>query len=259
MNKTLSVILPFFHKSEELQTVFPLNKPYLLNAEIVLCLDEADSMDSVLNFVQQHPDITWKVLVNRTSHAWRAPTKAINVGLRHCSAEYVLVVSPESKFVGDLPTAMLNQVNSTTAIIGKLTDCSYRKFVEIGENRVMEEYEQKRGSHYYGSICFPRQAAIAIGGYDECLSKWGGDDDNFRARLRLNNVRVVPDKNINIIHLTMTNNSKRGCDMNDVPLDDIHCPKTSICSNCFSAWGQDFDEMIFSSDQNFTSNNTPQC
>ena len=37
----------------------------------------------------------------------------------------------------------------------------------------------------YGSICFSKQQAFNIGGYDEQFVAWGGDDDDFRNRLSL--------------------------------------------------------------------------
>lgn len=243
----LSVIIPFFHKVEELDIVFPMNKPYLIGAEVVLCLDEADSAESVSAFVKKHPEVKWTVIVNRLPHMWRTPCKAINVGLKHISNEYVLVVSPESKFVGNLPEMMLSNVSPSVACTGTLVDCYYPIFLNIGESNAIADFKKKRGIHYYGSICFHRQAAINIGGYDECMSKWGGDDDNFRARLRLSGVRVDNNPQISIVHLTFDNNPKAGCQMSDLPPEYIHCPKTITCPRCYSTWGTDFSEILYQS------------
>ncbi len=242
----LSVIMPFYKKIDELRLVFPMNKPYLIGAEVVLCLDEDSTAGEVVSFVKLHPEIRWKVLVNRKAHPWRTPTKALNVGLRHSSNDYVLVVSPESKFVGDLPGIMLSKVNTETAIMGQLGDCSYARFLEIGDAAV-DEYEQTKGLHFYGSICFHKSAAFEVGGYDECMDGWGGDDDNFRSRLRLSGVKVVPDKQARIVHLCLDNMPKLGCRENDFSFDYIYHPQSIRCPNCYPNWGEDFDEVLFSS------------
>lgn len=246
MNKSLTVIIPFFRKVKELTTVFPLNKPYLLgdSVEVILCLDEPESADAVRMFAHGHPDVNWRVLVNRSPHPWRTPTKAINVGLRHAHNDYVLVVSPETKFVGNVPEMMLDIASPKIAVAGKLTNLTYHRFMEIGEVEAVTSFEKSRGLHYYGSICFYRQAAIDIGGYDECMDGWGGDDDNFRARLGLSGVKVICTPQINIVHLIFEDNHKSNCKMNTFSMDYIHRPKSPICPVCYPNWGNDFAEVL---------------
>lgn len=247
MNKSLDIIIPFFHKMKEFTAVFPLNKQYLCNnnIKIIICMDESDSEKELVNFVSQYPDIKFKIIINRKKHTWRSPTKAINVGIKNSNSDYILIVSPESKFVGNLPAMMLNNVSSSTACIGRLNSSGYGDFLFFGEEYVMNKFKFNNGIHYYGSICFPRNAAILVGGYDECMDKWGGDDDNFRARLKLNGTKILTDENINILHLVFEYNINHKYEKNSLPIDYIYNPTSKICNKCFDTWGDDFSEVIF--------------
>ncbi len=101
----ISIVLPFFRKLADFRRVLPLNRPYFARpwVEVVVVMDENESESGVLDLIRQYPDIRWQVRVNDQPHGWQPPCKAINVGVRHASHDVVLVCSPESMFVTDVP------------------------------------------------------------------------------------------------------------------------------------------------------------
>ena len=105
----LSVVMPYFRKLAEFTRVLPLQHAWLArpDLEVILVMDTPDEEPELLALLTQYPDVRWTVLVNDRAHPWRPPCKAINVGLRHAVGQFVLVCSPESAFVGDVPSMAL--------------------------------------------------------------------------------------------------------------------------------------------------------
>ena len=88
---------------DEFLRVFQKNLPYFQRngIEIVIAMDEDSEEESIINFTHRYPFINWKVIVNHSKHDWRNPAKAINVGIRNATKEFILVCSPESEFITD--------------------------------------------------------------------------------------------------------------------------------------------------------------
>ena len=59
------------------------------------------------------------------------------------------------------------------------------------------------GPVYFGSICCTKENLIKINSYDEKFNDngWGGEDDDIRSRLIKNNISMIENKNICLIHL----------------------------------------------------------
>ncbi|MBA3454489.1 MAG: hypothetical protein H0T42_15475 [Deltaproteobacteria bacterium] len=204
----LSVVMPFFHRLGDFQRVLPLNARALENPsyEIVLALDEPSEADAVVAFVRAHPSIRFRVLVNRTEHGWRPPCRALNVGIRAAVGTYVLVVSPESAFVGDVPAIALGAIgdNPRRGVLGHV---AFATFAQLAESdgavaKAFETVSAKSRPTSYGSICASRGALHAIHGYDESLDRWGGDDDNIRVRLFMAGVTLQLHSGMNLVHLS---------------------------------------------------------
>ena len=102
-NFDVSVVMPFYKKMDEFRRIFPKNLPYFQRngIEIVIAMDEDSEEESLINFTHRYPFINWKVIVNHNKHDWRNPAKAINVGIRNATKEFILVCSPESEFITD--------------------------------------------------------------------------------------------------------------------------------------------------------------
>lgn len=241
--------MPFYQKFHEFSHVLPLNHQYLnhANMEVILALDEDSQADLVKNFVQQYPDIKWRIVVSSEKHAWRAPSKAINVGIKLARGKQILIVSPESVFVNNLPSHMLSfaSLRPNSAICGRLNTCTFSEFFSCADSHeAMFRYRLKSGkqSIHYGSLLVDREKAIEIGGYDECLTKWGGDDDNFRARLALAGVHLLKTSDINIVHLDYSPKPSY-VRKPQKELDILLNPKQKQCSRCYPTWGQAFDNI----------------
>lgn len=173
----LSIVMPYFRKLKEFQEVLPLNLRYFARTgvEVIVVLDENSEEAGLLALLGKHEDIRWKVIVNDRMHPWRAPCKAINVGLRHAVGRHVLITSPESAFVGDVPAQMLRALDRhpNGVAVGRV---GFARFEDIRPSRTLDRIFQDKVPStlflhtFYGSICGPRLAFEAVGGYDEALT-----------------------------------------------------------------------------------------
>lgn len=245
--------MPFYRKIYEFSHVFPLNHRYLNQPsfEVILVLDEDSQSSEVLRFIQQFPDVNWRVIVCHQEHAWRPPCKAINVGLRNSRGKFILIVSPESIFVNDVPGHMLKYAHlmSNAAVCGRVSHChvdEYLASADAYDAMFRDRVRTGAKNRFYGSICVPRDKAVEIGGYDECLTRWGGDDDNFRARLRLAGLSILNTSDIMILHLDFSPKETR-VQKTRAEMDALLKPKTKTCARCFPTWGSAFNDIIFDS------------
>lgn len=248
--------MPFFRKMREFSVAFSHNHRYLNqpDIEVILVLDEDSECSTVVKFAQQYPDVNWRVFVNTEKHEWRPPCKAINVGLKMARGNRLLIVSPESLFVNNVPELVLlyAELLPDTAVCGRVNHCHLDEFAtaeNVFEALVVDRVRTNAKDHFYGSICVSRNRAIEIGGYDECLIKWGGDDDNFRARLRLAGANILCTSDIMMLHLNYSPKQPRE-KRNRAQLDALLKPKGKICRSCFPNWGTAFDTIAYSWDAN---------
>jgi len=205
-------------------------------------------MQQVLELVESCCDIRWKMVVCHEEHGWRPPSKAINVGIKSAVGEYILIVSPESAFVHDVPHQMLAHASiyPNAAICGRLNHCLFSEL--SGHQDVYEAMvrHQSRAEtiHHYGSILVSRAKAIEVGGFDECLTTWGGDDDNFRARLVLASVPIRRTNDINIVHLSEARPTNRPAKTKE-ELAYLFYPKHKACPVCSPHWGAAFNDLVW--------------
>ncbi len=241
---TLSIVLPWFRKLSEFRQVLPLNAPYFARPgiEVILVLDEPSEEDGLLALIDQHRQIRWQVLVNDQPHSWRPPCCAINVGLRHARGQRVLVASPESAFVSDVPFIALRAAidHPQAAILGQV---AHARFDEIdSRDSLVPVYSGKLTDpmHYrtfYGSLCAPLEALQRIGGYDESIDSWGGDDDNLRVRLEMAGHANVLCPAMQLLHLADA--ARDGGEWYDEDNDFRRCSPTRARANG-KQWGRDF-------------------
>jgi glycosyltransferase involved in cell wall biosynthesis len=244
LNFNVSIVIPFYKKVEEFKLSLPKNAPYFQRngIEVVLVLDEDESQNEVKEIIKQYPFINWIVIVNHTAHKWRNPAKAINVGIRHATKNYIMVCSPESEFETDAIYILRETLdsNSDSYVIGTVG------FGMYGDNSKPTQYIP------YGSIMAHRDNFLKIRGYDESIGKWGLDDDNLRERLKLIELKeiIVPD--VKLIHKEFKPHVEKGGDPlksqysteNSMNIyNKIRYPKDSICND--ESWGTDFNGVIY--------------
>jgi len=253
----LSVVLPFYRKLLEFRRVLPENARWLAREglEVVVAMDEPSEEAGLLELVRGYPCIRWTILVNDVPHPWRPPCRAINVGLRHARGRYVLVASPESAFAGDAPRRALEAVADFPGGIatGRVAFARFRD-VPFGRTYA-EHFEAIAGApatsilSYYGSICAPRAAFEAIGGYDESFADWGGDDDDLRIRLEMAGSTLLACDAVRLLHLSF--DDRRGGDNPRHAVDPAKrfakLAPASVVANAGARWGEDFGRVAYES------------
>ena len=126
-NFDLSVVLPFYQKLKEFKKVLPINSKFFQRngIEVIIALDNPTEEKELLDFITHYPFINWKVVVNKKYHTWRNPSKAINVGIRNATKQYLMVMSPESEFFSDviLQLRMALRHNENCCVVGRVMFC----------------------------------------------------------------------------------------------------------------------------------------
>lgn len=248
----LSVILPFYRKLTEFRQVLPMNAGYLARTgiEVVIVMDDPGEEDELLEFLAGFPSICWKVIVNDWAHEWRPPCVAINVGIRHCAGQTVLICSPESAFVTDVPGHAL-LIGSSQPEVVALGQVAWACFSDLKEGHTLEALHARGTKNvsalalYYGSIVVPRIALESIRGYDESQVAWGGDDDNVRIRLEMAGYRLQACPQIRLLHLSvMWRPAARA-------YDELHawerCMPEHLAANAEDSWGREFSRIALDS------------
>ena len=249
----LSVVMPFYKRLRAFELALRHNHANLQGTperatEVVLVLDEPSEEESVLQVVKDYPQLAWRVLVNRKEHAWRNPSVPINVGLRHARGDYVLIMSPESIHVTNVPRLLCETAADSGGdmAIGKICWCERRVVEEKGAARAYAETEPKR---FYGSACAPRAAFEAVRGYDESNKSWGCDDDNVRARLMLRGLKLKYTPFARAIHPLEDGevNHNRAWQRKKPSRERLGLmrPLEPVANG--EDWGREFDEVVFES------------
>lgn len=224
-----------------MRLALPLNAPFFQRngIEVVVVMDEDSRQEELLALIQEYPFINWRVVVNHLPHEWRNPTKAINVGIRHATKKYVMVCSPESEFYTDAIYLLRNTLKE------------YPNHFAIG-TVAFTLYGEDDSDFYpympYGSIMAEREHLIAIGGYDESLNRWGGDDDNIRARLEMSGIRklILPEVKLHHREKYREEREKRRNKHTEVPIEEeIEIYHPNHCKANKDGWGRDFDDVIY--------------
>jgi len=172
----LSIVLPYFKKYREFSKVLPLNAKYFQRngIEVLLVLDEDSEAELILELIDQYPLINWVVLVNRETHEWRNPAKAINVGIKHSSKRFIMVCSPESYLATDAIYYLRYYLHfhENVFAIGNVYFTN-----DLSANVLSQD------KYPYGSLMIEKKRLVDVGCYSELYDSWGGDDDNVRAKL----------------------------------------------------------------------------
>ncbi len=239
-NFDVSIVMPFYKKLSEFKKTLPINLKYFQRngIEIIISMDDDNDEFELLNYIKTFPFINWKIIVNHNKHEWRNPVKAINVGIRNATKKFILVCSPESEFISDviyMMRKMLSHYDNHFAI-GTIS------FTDL----LTDNYEENIFIPY-GSIMAKRSDIIDIGGYDETITKWGGDDDNIRIRLEMKGIRRLFMPEVKLIHRenkeALTKRRKNSTLIPVSTLKKLLIPNK--INNNTNNWGRDFSDIVF--------------
>ncbi len=243
----LSIVMPFYKRLDEFKRVFPSKAKYYERngIEVVIVADEPTEQEGILDYIRTYPFINWKVVVNLQNNSWRNPARALNVGIRQATKQYVLIMEPELEFYTDVIYELREKLDF------------YPEYYAVGQVLFMdirEEIDERTLDKHsyellpYGSIMAKKEYFERIGGYSEYYTKWDGEDDNLRRRLELIGVRQLFFPETILIHRddlplrTVSGNEQQGWISRKL-LSEIFLPAERNVNK--SNWGIDFETVIY--------------
>lgn len=238
----LSVVIPFYKKYKEFIKILPKNAAYLQRngIEVILVLDEPSEQFLVLSFIRTYPFINWVILVNENEHSWRNPSKAINVGIRACTKKYIMICSPESLFDGDT----ILELRYTLEMYENSFAVGFVEFACFDGKKTNPKVVVP-----YGSLMVEKSFLEAACAYDEKFDKWGGEDDNIRAKLEYIGIKKMIVPTARLIHFETQYEiekirTKKAANVSLTSLIAANRPNAK--SFQFDDWGHEFDKRIYS-------------
>lgn len=246
-NFDVSVVMPFYKKMKELKRVFPANAKYFQRngIELIVVMDSSDEKNAILDFIKEYPFVNWRIIVNYNSHPWRNPARAINVGIRHSSNKYIMVCSPESEMLTDVIYLLRKSFEDYV----DYHHYAYGRVCYVDQEDVTYENYDVIRNIPFGSVMVEKSDLEFIGGYDESLTEWGGDDNNLRARLNLIGCKGLHVEKAMMVHRDLDNpiGKKRRTlsieKLTESQLRHFFYPKNPT-PNCLD-WGRDFDCILY--------------
>lgn len=246
-NFNVSVVMPFYKKYQVFSKTLTQNAKYFQRngIEIILSVDEPSEKNEVLNIIKSYPFINWKIIINEVPHKWRSPTKSINVGIKHATKDYILVMGPDSEMATDIiyNFRKMSEYYPSYFFVGKVHFTDYDYVFSLNKQFHMPTLLN------YGSILVKKKDLLLIGGYDEEFYEWGGDDDNIRARLEKNGVKKMSLNNCILIHRESkeeleTIRLKKHNLNNNKNLRNAFYPQNDKKIN-LNGWGVDFSNILY--------------
>ncbi|MBO9564879.1 MAG: glycosyltransferase [Niastella sp.] len=245
-NFEVSIVLPYYKKYEDFSLTIKTNAPFFERngIEVIICMDDPQEEEQLILLIKEYPFINWKVLINRQPHSWRNPSKAINTGIRHACKDYVLVMGPDSAFHSDLILELrcMAELYPNSYFLGHVIFTDEKTVVN--EDNLHEHLLLP-----YGSILARRKDLLAIRGYNEQYTTWGGDDDNIRTRLDLHGCKRVLVREALLIHREKNTRdgeairTERSQRISDAQYHDVFYPDKAVMNK--KNWGTDFSECIY--------------
>jgi hypothetical protein len=117
----------------------------------------------------------------------------------------------------------------------------------LEDGRTLEQHFYQKTSpvllhrSFYGSVCGPKAAFEAVGGYDESFTDWGGDDDNLRVRLEMAGFALLWCPSVRLLHLSFE--ARHGSEQYNLQADRHKCSPQSAQANTQLDWGRDFSRQ----------------
>lgn len=238
-NFDLSIIMSFYKRYEEFARVLPHNAPYFQRngIEVIIAMDEPSEKEKLIELIKNYPFINWKLIVNDKEHAPRNHAPVLNVALRHATKKYVMQIDPEVEMLTDVIWQMRDMLRSYP------NHYAVAQMAYIDENKEVDA-ETVKGLNFmpYGNIMTERKHLMEMQGYDETFLKWGGEDDNLRARLDMLGIKKLLLPNALTLHREHNYNpAERAEKINAHTPDDwrrMRYPQTATANKKY--WGQEF-------------------
>jgi hypothetical protein len=244
-NFDLSIILPFYKRLDDFKIILPRNAHYFERngIEVIIVMDEPSEKVALLEFIKRYPFINWRIITNYKLHKSRNPAKVINVGIRHAIKKYIMVCSPETEFYTDI----VLQLRELLEYYPNHFATGYVAFVDF-DMQPTDETIKLLSFMNYGSIMVERRHIENVGGYDEDYDKWGGEDDNIRARLEIAGIRKLKDPGAIALHrekeLKLKERLIKTANMPQATYLKSYLPASPL-SNARNNWGTDFDTIEY--------------
>lgn len=241
----ISIILPFYKRMKDFRRVLPINAPYFQRngIEVIIPLDEPTECEELLEFIREYPLINWRVIVNRIEHEPRNPCKALNVGIRHATKRYILVIDPECEFLTDVIYHLkyAAELYDNYFYTGRVAFVNHT--YKVGPHTAETEKLTN-----YGSILMKKEHLEKVAGYTESFTIWGGEDDNIRAKLKQTGINKAEVATAIVLHREDTNNGiiTRAHKILALPINLVNKafhPDEQDFIN--PNWGRDFSEICY--------------
>jgi hypothetical protein len=177
MKYDVSIIMPFFHKFEELSISLKSNhKQFSLVNEVIIIIDHFIEDLSLFSYLYDYKNINFIFLMNKENHPWRNPGIVINKGIMESKSKYCIVLSPETILLDNTIKHLISNTDEYSFSIGQiifLHEKSKVNLEEIFKNK-KERNEKFIGPDYFGTICCSRENFIKAGLYSIYFKDWGG-------------------------------------------------------------------------------------
>ncbi len=248
-NFDLSIIMSFYKRYEEFARVLPHNAPFLQRngIEVIIAMDEPTEKDKLLDLLKEYPFINWKLIVNESKHSPRNHAPVLNVALKHATKKYIMQIDPEVEYYTDV----VLQMRTAIAHYPKHYILAYMAYIpyemEVDPNNV-----HSLDFIPWGNIMVEKEHLEALNAYDETFLRWGGEDDNLRARLDMLGVKKLFLPQALTIHREKNYDPKKR-----IEKVAKHTPKEwrkmrypiEIKAN-LNGWGNDFNRLIYNWEDN---------
>lgn len=166
----LSIVIPFDKCFDEFKcSISSKAKYYERNGieVIVVVGGELSEQEDLLDYIRTYPFINWKIVLNTQKHSWPNFAKAFNVGIRHATKLYVLVMDPDLEFYTDAIYELREKLDS------------YPEYYAVGQVMLKNKLIP------YKSILAKKEYFERVGGYDEYYTEWERANENLCRRLEL--------------------------------------------------------------------------
>lgn len=138
------------------------------------------------------------------------PAIVINFGIQKAISNKCIIMSPESIFLNNGIEELVKNTTDNTFCVGQIIFMTFKNFEQYHKLHLLQLFKKSSvrtphyiGPVYFGSICCTKDNLMKINLYDENFNEngWGGEDDDIRNRLMRNNILMIENKNICLVHL----------------------------------------------------------
>lgn len=187
-NFDLSVVILFYNHLDEVKSLTPfMVKYYERNGiEVIIVADKSAEQMDILDYIRVYPFISWKVIVSNEGHLWQNPSKALNIGIRKATKQYILIIDSRQEFYTDVIYELREKLEHYPEHYAISQVLSLDPQEKINES-ILEKHRCELVP--YGSIMAKKEYFELIGGYSECQVEWKIRHENLCIRFDLAGIR----------------------------------------------------------------------